>query len=234
MNQLFYSQFNLDHLRGALLCGDDSREMLTRTLAKEIVAQNENVVIVSNAPLKYPMEGEILVDIEGELLKQTLKEKNASTFYVCKAVENERLLPPNPQLLQALLNLSPSSFRLLLQLENSIAPSWLEALPETGFCMVTSFNFQNLEQHLAQFLNELDSHKTFSDDLLDHWQATLRNVCPEFLTLQKRFALQKFLFVNQVKSLINENKMMGIFRNLTGLYDKIFYGDINDFKLKEI
>ncbi len=237
MNQLFYNQFGMAELKFIFLCGDVSREMVCNILAREIAGQNLKAIVFSNGPLKYPMEGQILVDIDAELFFDELKTAEANTIYLCSAIENDLLLPPSEKLLNNILQMEIPEARFLIQSQGPVEESLLKRMTKEQHataCMITSLNFSNLEEKLERFLSAFKSEHLFSDDLIEHWQNIIKPYCVPQFTTKNENGLKTILFINQVKSLIDENTMMGLFRNLRHLYDKIYLGNINDFKIKEI
>lgn len=58
-----------------------------------MASHDQNILFLSNVPLKYPVEGQILVNIEPALLRQKLQTEGSPVFYLCSAIEHEKLLP---------------------------------------------------------------------------------------------------------------------------------------------
>lgn len=231
---MFYTQFQVENNKFIFFCGDESSELLASILSKEMAAQGQKIVFMSNVPLKYPVEGQILVDIEPELLKQKLQTEESQIFYLCSAIENEKLLPLNSEKWSQFLKINKLNVRFMFLISKNEKFNLETLVEENNGCMISSFNFSNLEGQLEKFLSDFNTDEQFQDELRKHWQQSIESICPAEFFNQNVPAIKRFLFINQVKSLIDENKIMGILRNLTNLYDKIFMGDINDFKIKEI
>ena len=234
MNSMFYDQLQIQENDFVFFCGDQTSELLSSLLAKEITSQGQKALILSDAPLKYPVEGQILVDIDPELLKEKLNSESSEVFYLCRAIENELLLPVSAQHWQTIIQTRLPNVRLLIQIAKLENLSVLKECDHKRTCLITSLSFQTLEPQLGQFLTDFKSDEKFSDELRKHWIQIVREFCPKDIFSNTLPPVKRFLFINQVKALIDENKMIGILRNLNELYDKIFFGDINDFKIKEV
>ncbi len=234
MNLIFYNQFQVEGNKFIFFCGDESKELLSRILSMEVVGKGQKAIFLANEPLKYPVEGQILVNIEPELLKQKLQSEESKILYLCSAIEGEKLQPVATGKWAKIIKMAEPNtcFMFLISSVNKFRlPRGVAR--EKSF-VISSFNFSNFENQLEKFLSDFKSDEKFQDELLKYWQKTTEHFCPQDF-LNKNFPkLKRILFINQVKSIIDENKLMGILRNLSELYDKIFLGDINDLKIKEI
>lgn len=234
MKSIFYNQLQSEENNLIFFCGDESSELLASLLSREMASHDQNILFLSNVPLKYPVEGQILVNIEPALLRQKLQTEGSPVFYLCSAIEHEKLLPLNSEKWSQILHLEDLNVRFMFLISNAEKFDLYSVMAEKQACMISSFNFSNLERTLEKFLSDFKAAEKFQEELTKHWLKTTQRFCPQEFFSQHSPNIKRFLFVNQVKSLIDENKIMGILRNLTDLYDKIFIGDINDFKIKEI
>ncbi len=234
MNSIFYKQLQSEENNWILFCGDESSELLASILSREMASQGQKILFLSNVPLKYPVQGQILVNIEPALIKQKLQSDGSPVFYLCSAIEGEKLLPLDSEKWSQIFHLEELNVRFMFLISNVEKFDSYSVMAEKQACMISSFNFSNLEKTLENFLTDFKAAEQFQEELTKHWHKTTQGLCPQEFFSQHSSNIKRFLFINQVKSLIDENKIMGILRNLTDLYDKIFIGDINDFKIKEI
>ncbi len=229
-----YEKLEIESKKFIFLCGDDSKELLGHAIANEVANHKQKILIVSDAPLKYPIDGHILVDIDSKLLKQKLANEQPFVTYLCNGIENELLLPIDQSFWQNVLKITLPGAHFLVQLSPEADTNLFLKINLKNALLIHSLNFQSLEPTITNVLNDFNSNQTFSHELLKQWQKIINVFCPDPSKIKEAKNLKKILFINQVKSLINENKIIGIFRNLLNLYDGIYIGDVNDLKIREI
>jgi|GEM_PF-3206790 hypothetical protein len=234
MNHLFYNTFNIGTVPIVILCGDDTAELVGSTLAREISGQNQNALIFSDVPMAYPVEGQVLVDIEPELLAQKIVSQNGQIWHLCKELKDDRLFPLEPLFLTRFIPLLPENSRLLFLLKGQLPQTVHKVIEKSGYGFINTFGYGNFTTQLNDFFNELNGRKNenFTESLKNIWKKWVAEFCPQTGAAFQPFA--RILFFNQIKSLIDENQVIPIVRTLNDFYDRVFIGDINEYKLKEV
>ncbi len=234
MSHLFYDTFGMESIPLLFLCGDDSVELMRATLARELAGRGKSTLFVSDTPMPFPVEGQVLVDIKPDLLKQKIDPQTPGIFYLCSEVKDDLLMPLDRAFVTHCLQHLPHNVTLITTVKGS--PSLLAGdgdLP-VKYIFIHVFGYRFLEENFNRLINESDAQSdiSFEDHLKNHWQKWAERYCPNFA--ENNQAHRRLLYLNQVKSLIDENHVISIVRNLTDMYDHIYIGDINEYKLKEI
>ncbi len=234
MNHLFYNTFNLSTVPIVILCGDDTAELLGSTLAREISGQNQNALIFSDVPMAYPVEGQVLVDIEPELLAQKITSQDGQIWHLCKEIKDDRLFSLESSFLTRFIPLLPENARLLFLLKGQLPQALHKVIEKSGYGFINAFGYGSLVNQINDFFSDLDgSHaENFTESLKNIWKQWVTKFCPQTGAASQPFA--RVLFFNQIKSLIDENQVIPIVRTLNDFYDRVFIGDINEYKLKEV
>lgn len=234
MNHLFYNTFGLDQMPFVFLCGDESLEVLSAALAREITGQGKTALLVSDSPMPFPVEGQVLVDIRPELLKRKIDPDSAQTFYLCSAIDDDRLIPVDLAFWKELVSNLPPKVHIISLLKKVPPVSLIKKKLQERFVFINTFGYGYLEENLTKLINEFEQREdeSFDEAIKTYWQKWASAFCPQ--ASEKATALKRILYLNHVKSLIDENRIIPIVRNLTDLYDQVFIGDINEYKLKEI
>ena len=234
MNHLFFDTFGIGNTPLVFLCGDDSLEILRATLARELSGQGKTSLIISDSPMTFPVEGQVLVDIKPEFLKQKIELEPAEIFCLCSEVKDDLLMPLDLHSLKDFFIDLPKNVHIISTIKHVPAPFINEDRKDEKFIFINVFGFGNLEGHLNKFINEFRqrSYDSFEENLKSQWQKLASQFCPRSKELSRPF--QRILYLNNVKTLIDENQVIPIVRNIADLYDQVFIGDINEYKLKEI
>ncbi|RLD11267.1 hypothetical protein DRI50_10200 [candidate division KSB1 bacterium] len=230
---LFYNTFGLEHTPFIFLCGNESLEVLSTTLSRELEGQNKTTLVLSDSPMVFPVEGQVLIGIHSELLKKKVETETPRIYYLCSEVKNDLLLPVEPSLLPEFILDLPENVT-VLSLITRVPPFIREKELQNKFIFINVFGLKQIEEHLSKFIGAFEQHSdvSFTENLQLHWQKWVANFCPR--SKDTITPLKRILFLNHVKSLIDENRIIPIVRNLNELYDQVFIGDINEYKLKEI
>ncbi len=236
MNHLFYNTFNLGTVPIVILCGDDTAELLGSTLAREISGQNQNALIFSDVPMAYPVEGQVLVDIEPELLARKISSQNGQIWYLCKEIKDDRLFPLESSFLIRFLPILPENVRLLFLLKGQLPQTLHTVIEKSGYGFINAFGYGNFVTQLNEFFSDLDGNhaENFTESLKNIWKEWVAKSCPQTGASASSSSFARILFFNQIKSLIDENQVIPIVRTLNDFYDRVFIGDINEYKLKEV
>ena len=231
MSQLFYNLFGVQENTAVVLCGDASTELLSHVLAKETAAREQKALICANFPIPYPIEGQILVNVEPELLKKKLESDPSRIIYLCTEIKEDQLHPISGDFFKRFAPFISDDVRFIIQIKSEPS-NILQTFRPEEVVLVNSFNYQNLKEALSDFLSDFQAQSdgTFTEDLKSTWNELTARWCA---FNEERFQ-QKILFINQIKSLIDENRFIPLARNLSELYQRILIGDINDYKIKEI
>lgn len=234
MNHLFYNTFEIEKTPYLFLCGDETLELLRTTLAREIAGQGKNVLLISDAPMAYPIEGQILVDIEAELLSQKIASDESQIYYICSEVKDNLLYPVSDSFCNKFIPHLTQNTRLIVTVEKRWPSVLNEGSIDKKYSFISAFGFGHFGQHLSAFFSEFEQEAThrFAEELKTQWKKWVMNFCPQTGAATQPFVQN--LFFNQIKSLIDENRVIPIVRTLTDFYDKVFIGDINEYKLKEV
>ncbi len=216
------------------LCGDESLEVLSATLAREITGQGKTALLVSDSPMPFPVQGQVLVDIRPELLKRKIDAANVQTYYLCSAINDDLLSPVDLAFWEELVSNMPPKVHIISLLKNVPPATLIQKKLRERFVFINTFGYGYLEENLTELINDFKQQKeeSFDDAIKTYWQKWASAFCPQ--TSEKATSLKRILYLNHVKSLIDENRIIPIVRNLTDFYDQVFIGDINEYKLKEI
>ena len=234
MSHLFYDTFGLENTPYVFLCGDESLEILRGTLARELSGQGKTSLLFSDAPMSFPVEGQILVDIKPELLKRKIDSDSGGIFSLCSEVKDDLLMPVDPDLFREFFTALPGNTFVIGAVQRTFLPLIEKIVSDGQFIFINVYGFGALEGHLSKFINEFGekSHISFEEELKKQWQNWSEQFCPDPTGKSKPF--KRILYLNQVKTLIDENQVIPIVRNIADFYDQVFIGDINEYKLKEI
>ena len=234
MSHLFYDTFGMENTPYVFLCGDESLEILRGTLARELSGQGKTSLFISDSPMSFPVEGQVLVDIKPELLKRKIDSDKAGIFSLCSEVKDDLLMPVEPDLLGDFFSDLPSNTYVIGAVKRMPLPIIEKVVSGGQFIFINVYGFGSLGGHLNKFINEFGkkSHISFEEKLKKQWRNWSVQFCPEPTGKSKPF--KRILYLNQVKTLIDENQVIPIVRNIADLYDRVFIGDINEYKLKEI
>ncbi len=236
MNLLFYNTFELKQNAFVFLCGDDSSELLSSILAREIAGQGQKVLITSTFPIPYPVEGQILVNIEPQLLRQKLTSDPSPIIYLCSGIENDQLIPISPDFFEQFQLSLNKDIRIIIFVRELTKELLAQKNIKHNSIFITALNYQKINEQLSGFFSDLESETevTFTDGLKLHWEAIVKQNCPARFSGEDSGMENHVLFLNQVKSIIDENRVIPITRSLGNLYERVFIGDINEYKIREI
>lgn len=232
MKRFFYEKFNISHSPLVIFCGDKESIALYNILAEEAASYGKHVIMISMMPEKYPIEGKVLVCDETEMLIELIRNEEAHVIYLAKKIEEDILMPFSFKEIKPLIRNQDENIQLFIKVSaKNKPPAFLKAAD-----VVCTLNFNIIREEILQIYSNLSltSSGTAQKKFRQKLNTLIESHCP-LLYNKEDVPAKKTLFISQVKTLLDENLIIPIGRDLkksSGI--RILYGNINQYQLKEI
>jgi len=230
MSTLFYSTLKLSDYSHVFLWGQKSASALLALLSSEARHSNRIALVLSDNAQVYPIEGKVLVSPETGLLKDLLKTESAEVIHLARAVTNDILQPYEFQDMKRILTqMEPPVLPFVYIKQESRALKQMMRKLKAPLCICV-INYQQTEQELFDAkMRASVSDKTFNRKI----SQIINTHCERFNEMD--CTENSILFIDQVKTLLEENKLLSILRQFNEQFaGRIFLGNTTQYRIKEI
>jgi len=231
MKHLFYQHFALTGSSLVVFNGDKETKAILHLLAEEAVASGKRVLILSSQPEKYPIEGKVLVSPGTEMLMELLQSEEAQIIYLARKISDDILYPFKTAEIKRLLRKQEAATQIFMDVQAE--EHTFDFLQKADLICTLNFNLLR-EEILRVYQNvSLKSSVTAQNKIRRRILELLKQNCPCFQ--EGDTAGQKILFIAQIKTLLDENVIIPVGRDLKNtLHTRILYGSVNHYQIKEI
>lgn len=234
MSNTFFDRFNLLEENIILISGDRFKQMLLQQLGRETVKAGFQSLIFSLDKMGYPVEGKVLVTDDLKLLPRLIENEIPQVIYIANKVQDDLLHPFTYKEIMSFARKYSVQSKIFISLD------FLDhsgTFPLTFFkksTMVCSINLNLLKESFPDITRlKEQKKKSLSDQVVDKVFTMIKRHCPYIHETEK--LKQRILYIGQVKSIYDENVILPIARSLkTLLSSRVFIGDINTYRIKEV
>jgi len=234
MTQQFYNQFISPGDKLTAIFGDQLKSTLINILARESVNQGYNAIVLADRPMRYPVEGKVLVCDDLDVLHNLIDPKNPELIYIASKIKNDLLQPFTKKNIDALAKNTNQKLMIYLSVDAESKLKLNTSLYLKNARLICSVNFNLLRDYFPQFANlKTLKTKSMGEQISGKLNSVLKKMCSEFTAVEEKE--EKILFIDQVKGLYDENVIISIFKNIKSqLNCKILIGNSNSLEIKAI
>jgi|GEM_PF-6155128 len=234
MSNTFFDRFNLREENVILISGDRFKQMLLQQLGRETVKAGFQSLIFSLDKMTYPVEGKVLVSDDLKLLPRLIENEIPQEIYIANKVQDDLLHPFTYKEIMTFARKSAGQSKVFISLG---FPDHSNTFPLTFVkksTIICSINLNLLKDSFPDITRlKEQKKKSLSDQVVDKVFTMIKRYCPYIPETEK--LNQRILYIGQVKSIYDENVILPIARSLKSLLSsRVFIGDINTYRIKEV
>ncbi|MBN2424882.1 MAG: hypothetical protein JXR46_04365 [Calditrichaceae bacterium] len=230
-----FNSFKIRDFQFVGIFAGNSKLGLLNSLAKETVFSGYNVIIISIHHLPYPIEGEVVLADEPQILFNSTKSKEPQVYYLAGAITNDLLEPLSFSKINEIISKSYEQCKVFIYINNLDQISKFPTQTCDNMLMICEVNY-NLLREVTETLaikNKKSKEQSYSKNIEKMLNNLIATNCPVFKSVTS--SKDKICYIGQVKSMFDQNLVLPLARKIKEDYNcNVFLGYIQDYFLKEV